>query len=241
MGKTHGSKNGCAFFSALLSALFISCSDNKSPPTSYDELEGRIRSAVKSNDIKQIEDLFFELPQQWVNSRDVSKQVFTSLSESGFIIKRVKFLHSPTTISQSWSIDPEEFLRLEGAKDETAAISVGFFLGESKGVTYIVYPSTQAASKTQEDMTYYLVSTPKVDPGRRLPTTFQSSWSGLDAKSYSMDNLAASLSRHSGVNIINKTGIEGDYDFTLRLNAAQDPSNIKMDLQSVGLDLVRRE
>jgi hypothetical protein len=226
---------------ALLSAFFIGCADNESPPLSYDELEGRIHNAIKKNDIKALESLFLEKPQQWTDARDIVKQVFTVLSESDFTTKRVEFLHSPTTALQSWSIEPEEFLRVEGANDKTAAISVGFNLGRSNGNTYIVYPSTSAASKPQKELTYYLIATPDTNLGARLPETFQSSWSGGAARSHSMDNLAASLTRFSGVNIINKTGIEGDYDFVLSLNAAKDPSNMKMDLQGIGLDLVREQ
>jgi hypothetical protein len=225
----------------LLSGLFLGCSDNKPPPSSHGELEERVRDAVKKNDFEEFESLFFELPQQWINGREVTRQAFNALRESGFTTRRVGFLHSPTTICQSWSIDPEEFLRIEGIANPEHRISIGFFLGTSKGFAYIVFPSDLNTPTEQATITYCLVSSPNVDLGNKLPATFQSSWSGGDAKSYSMDNLAASLTRFSGVTIINRTAIEGDYDFSLPLNAAQDPSNIKMDLQSIGLDLVRED
>ncbi len=56
-----------------------------------------------------------------------------------------------------------------------------------------------------------------------------------------MANLADTLTRFSGMNIINKTSIAGDYDFVLKFTEVRDPSQIKIDLQSIGLDLVREK
>ena len=56
-----------------------------------------------------------------------------------------------------------------------------------------------------------------------------------------MDNLADTLTKFSGMNINNKTSITGDYDFVLKFTEIRDPSQIKIDLQSIGLDLVKEE
>jgi hypothetical protein len=227
------------FLSILVSIFMLPCCSGESnPPSTYDELEERISSAFKKNDVQAIESLFWKAPQQWEEARKITLELVNVLSSSGFSVRRGAVLNSPLLASQSWDLEPQEFLRVQGTADETASVSIGFYLGKTKNGAYIVYPSGSNNTRIERELTFDLVSTPEVNLGEKLPQTFQSSWSGNEAKSYSMDNLAAALSRFSGVKIINKTGIEGDYNFTLILNAAQDPTNIKLDLQSVGLDLV---
>lgn len=233
-------KKAHTFLGALLLALTLGCSDKVPPPSNYAELEERIQNAVKKNDLNEIESLFFEIPQEWRNSRGFMKQVLATLSDSDITASRVEFLHSPESMSRAWSIEPEEFLRLQAVNNEST-FTMTFPLGESKGAAYIVFPSGAATSGSPTELTYNLVSTPKSDLGKQLTTTFESSWDGSNFRSYSMDNLAETLTRFSGINILNKTSIAGDYDFVLKFTEVRDPSQIKIDLQSIGLDLVKEE
>lgn len=233
-------KKAHTFLGILLLALTSGCSDKETPPSNYAELEERVRNAVKENDLDEIESLLFEIPKEWRDSRGFMKQVLANLSDLDITASRVEFLPSPESMTQAWSIEPEELLRIQAVHNEST-FTMTFPLGESKGAAYIVFPSGAATSGSSGELTYYLVSTPKSDLGKQLPSTFESSWDGSNFRSYSMANLADTLTRFSGMNIINKTSIAGDYDFVLKFTEVRDPSQIKIDLQSIGLDLVREK
>ncbi|MFT3784436.1 MAG: DUF3738 domain-containing protein [Nibricoccus sp.] len=77
--------------------------------------------------------------------------------------------------------------------------------------------------------------------GKASPHTFESQFNGRGFTSYSMDDLASTLAHMMGFRVVNETHIEGDYNFTILFYSLYNPSQVKIALRSVGLDLVLKE
>lgn len=235
-------------YSFLFVLLLFGCVQNDPELYTLDDLQREITSICQEADSRRLERLFTSeatpMPRE---DRRFLKRLMELLKETEFVVQTTEALPMNSDLRLAIIPEPVYYISVAGSKrftpnEEPAFITFNLFAGYENGriVLCDVYETAESPESFSQGSTFALIkkeSTPH-SLGVAKPETFSNSWAGSTFESYSMDNLASLLSNSTGFPIKNLTGIEGDFDFTLHLHNREILSQIKIDLWSVGLDLV---
>ena len=239
------------FLIIVFSLILTACSgyrDDK--PATYDELLDSIRVAIDRDDTQYLENLYDTTPEWLSESPDFFRETLKALGKTQYQIDLTdcypfiadgKVIYLPNT----------KFIRVigsDGPRGEmgTATYTFTAIASTNNGVAelYDLNKDRLNAYSTESNFEYELVVlSEKKDIlmgnlKNKQSESFGSSWNGSDFISYSMSDFATFLGSRCGFPVINRTDIEGDYDFQIEFGNLEDPSAVRIDLWQVGLDLL---
>lgn len=222
----------------LLGCVGCLGNDRAVDPKSYHELEAALRKAINASDYEAVASLFYDGPNWQKDSRPFIESLLTDLQRVDYAISRTEYLGGEQEKTVGWVPPAEAYIAVTG-RDGNRMYSMAFAAAISEGKAVLCSPGKNR-NTWQGDRSLKIWLVRGEGPlvlGERKATSFANAWDGHSFTSYSMDNLARTLSERMGVETVNRTSIEGEYDFAVRFYDLQRPSQVKLDLQSVGLTL----